>query len=70
MVTVTSSDIALLTKRSLQSVLPGRRHHRPDVAVFIFLFSGSRACGISQAPVVQWLDNAIHRKNRYPVYKC
>ena len=21
-------------------------------------------------PVVQWLDNAIHRKNRYPVDKC
>ena len=28
------------------------------------------ALGVTLAPVVQRLDNAIHRINRYPVDKC
>ena len=34
--------------------------HQNEANVFIIL----------QAPVVQKLDNAIHRINRYPVDKC
>ena len=39
---------------------PGIFWHQNEASVFIIL----------QAPVVQKLDNAIHRINRYPVDKC